>query len=317
MDEEITQPTSPSSLGAELRQAREQKGISFREISNQTKIRELYLQALEDDNYAIFPSRAYFLGFLRNYAKCVGLEIEPLIRKYNTTINVSVNTKDEIGILDRLAKQKPPKTKAKAASNSKLWIAVILLLSALVIAVGIFNLWGKLDLTKLRELPGRAKDSALAIYKKPSPKLTPSATPKIEKSITQNESANGTKTNLAPGVLPQEKRPDIPQTSNDIELKGDTLRLSGTATGSCWVILKKFMVDENGEEKLSEYISDMILREGISKQWTLTDKSEVIEVVIQKPQFVQIEFNQKPFQLPAGTVDPITLRMEKGSLAIK
>ena len=62
-------------LGARLRQAREQRHLTLLQASETTKVRTHYLQALESDDYSAMPSAAQARGFLRIYAEFLGLDL--------------------------------------------------------------------------------------------------------------------------------------------------------------------------------------------------------------------------------------------------
>ena len=63
----------PSTPGEILRTARLRRRISLVEAEQATRIRQRYLQALEDDDYAVLPKGVYSVGFLRNYAIFLGV----------------------------------------------------------------------------------------------------------------------------------------------------------------------------------------------------------------------------------------------------
>lgn len=71
------------SIGSDLKAARESRKISLDTISKRTKIPPKYLEALEEDRYDIFPSHTYAKGFIRAYAKIVGLDPAVLTRQFN------------------------------------------------------------------------------------------------------------------------------------------------------------------------------------------------------------------------------------------
>ena len=56
-----------------LRQQRERLGLSITDISRQLKIREPYLQAIEDGAFDQLPGQTYVTGFVRSYADFLGL----------------------------------------------------------------------------------------------------------------------------------------------------------------------------------------------------------------------------------------------------
>ncbi len=70
-------------LGEELRQRRENKGLSFREVSDATHIGSRFLQAIESDDYSILPGGIFNRGFVRSYARYVGLDEEQALVLYN------------------------------------------------------------------------------------------------------------------------------------------------------------------------------------------------------------------------------------------
>jgi len=66
------------SVGARLRQARELRRLSLQEVSEATKVRTPYLQALENDDLSAIPSAAQARGFLRIYAEFLGVDFGAL-----------------------------------------------------------------------------------------------------------------------------------------------------------------------------------------------------------------------------------------------
>lgn len=68
--------------GKILRAAREERGWTLMDAEEATKIRTRYLQALENEDYAVLPGSAYIKGFLRTYAKQLGLNPDMLVGLY-------------------------------------------------------------------------------------------------------------------------------------------------------------------------------------------------------------------------------------------
>lgn len=64
----------PITLGQKLKETRMKRGLSLAEAAFQTRIREHYLDALENDKYTNLPSTVQGKGFLRNYASFLGLD---------------------------------------------------------------------------------------------------------------------------------------------------------------------------------------------------------------------------------------------------
>lgn len=68
-----------------LIEARKKKGIDLEQATRDTNISKIFLIGLENDNYDDFPAETYVLGFLRNYAKYLGLDEEEIIKLYKQT----------------------------------------------------------------------------------------------------------------------------------------------------------------------------------------------------------------------------------------
>ena len=71
-----------ASFGENLRQAREARNITLQEIAATTKISSRALQALEDEHFEQLPGGIFNKGFVRAYARCVGLDEEKTVAEY-------------------------------------------------------------------------------------------------------------------------------------------------------------------------------------------------------------------------------------------
>lgn len=70
-------------FGEELRREREIRGISLKEISDATKISKRFLEALEKNDHKSLPAPVFTRGFVREYARYVGLNAEEMVNRYN------------------------------------------------------------------------------------------------------------------------------------------------------------------------------------------------------------------------------------------
>lgn len=71
-----------TTLGEKLRAAREERGISISEVAEQTRISSLYLKSIEEDNYKPLPGGIFNKGFVKAYAKYVGLDEQEALQDY-------------------------------------------------------------------------------------------------------------------------------------------------------------------------------------------------------------------------------------------
>ena len=69
-------------VGARLRHAREEKGLSLERLSRVTRVTLPILNAIEQNNPSAIPPRPYGRGFIRAYASAVGLDPEQLVRDF-------------------------------------------------------------------------------------------------------------------------------------------------------------------------------------------------------------------------------------------
>ena len=76
-------------IGNTLKAARESRGVTLEAAEESTKIRRKYLEALEGENFGQLPGRVYIKGFLRNYAKFLGLNADALVSAYEEMVPLS------------------------------------------------------------------------------------------------------------------------------------------------------------------------------------------------------------------------------------
>lgn len=69
-------------IGADLRRARIARQRSIEDVSRTTKISSSVLRAIENDDFAKVPAGLFTRGYLRAYARDVGLDPEEAVRRY-------------------------------------------------------------------------------------------------------------------------------------------------------------------------------------------------------------------------------------------
>lgn len=70
------------SIGARIREAREARGLSLDELARITRIAPHWLSSIERDDASVFPPGPYGPGFVRAYAREVGLDPDRTAREY-------------------------------------------------------------------------------------------------------------------------------------------------------------------------------------------------------------------------------------------
>src|SRR5262245_13045946 len=71
-----------ASFGEELRRERELRDISLKEIAEATKISIKFLEALEQNHFDLLPGGIFNRGFIRAYARFIGVDGEEMVNAY-------------------------------------------------------------------------------------------------------------------------------------------------------------------------------------------------------------------------------------------
>ena len=74
--------SSPDSPGQQLRQAREARKLDTSQVATSLRLAPRAIAAIEQDDYAQLPSPVFIAGYIRSYAKLVGLDPEPLVERF-------------------------------------------------------------------------------------------------------------------------------------------------------------------------------------------------------------------------------------------
>ncbi|MEO9169746.1 MAG: RodZ domain-containing protein [Candidatus Aquilonibacter sp.] len=70
-------------MGERFRAAREARGLSLSDVAEQIRIRSVYLGAIEEENWSAIGAPVYSRGFLRTYARFLGLDPEEVVGEFN------------------------------------------------------------------------------------------------------------------------------------------------------------------------------------------------------------------------------------------
>jgi cytoskeleton protein RodZ len=125
------------SFGERLKKEREQKGISLEDISLETKIGTRLLRALEEEHFDQLPGGIFNKGFVRAYARHLGLDEEQTIADYMSAIGTPPPVVEEaspIQVPQRDSQSERTLRLAQSAAPQEIpWgiLAVVLLVVAL------------------------------------------------------------------------------------------------------------------------------------------------------------------------------------------
>jgi cytoskeleton protein RodZ len=85
----------PETLGEKLRQAREARGYSVSDVAEQTRISPHYIESIESDDYSPLPGGIFNKGFVKSYAKFVGINEQEALSDYSQLMSSTTSTTPE------------------------------------------------------------------------------------------------------------------------------------------------------------------------------------------------------------------------------
>lgn len=119
---------SRSRCGGTLRAEREKQALSTQDVANKLRLSTRQIEAIEADNYASLPEPTIVRGFIRNYAKLLKINAEPLLDAY--TVIVPSNMPYQLTIKPTSNMHVSSKDKPKASSYILAVLATLLILGA-------------------------------------------------------------------------------------------------------------------------------------------------------------------------------------------
>lgn len=83
-------------VGNALRKERESRGVSLADISRETRIGTRFLQALEEENFDLFPGAFYVHYYIKNYLKACGADETNFFNTYQDYLKRALRLNDEL-----------------------------------------------------------------------------------------------------------------------------------------------------------------------------------------------------------------------------
>jgi len=103
-------------LGDEFRAAREARRLSLSDVSEQIHIRSVYLQSIEEEDWSAIAAPVYVRGFIRTYARFLGLDPEQAVERFNATLGDAAQKLHDPVLVARSQRRRP---------SPWLWIAIV------------------------------------------------------------------------------------------------------------------------------------------------------------------------------------------------
>ncbi|MDP3092018.1 MAG: DUF4115 domain-containing protein [Nitrospira sp.] len=109
------------SVGEFFRQVRETKGLTIDEVAAKTRIRSDFVKALEDGNFAKLPDQVFARGFVRSYARSLGLDEEDAIHRFVQSAGAFYEKQDE---RERLKVRQVEEERKRQANRKAVAVAI-------------------------------------------------------------------------------------------------------------------------------------------------------------------------------------------------
>jgi cytoskeleton protein RodZ len=186
-------------IGRILAAAREKQELSIADVARQLRLGAKQIEALEEDDYVSLPGSTFVRGFIRNYARLLQVDPEPLLQSYQ-----------QRAPSEALAMSAPPRGGEFSVYPSKRWMWYAGAVAAMVIAAPLlvyFALGGSDDAPAV----GAAKavkpalrqstvqlPSAVPLQQPASPQITLPAVPQQEAPVAVQQPAAATSMPVQP-----------------------------------------------------------------------------------------------------------------------
>ncbi|HXF94019.1 MAG TPA: RodZ domain-containing protein [Nitrospiraceae bacterium] len=118
------------SIGEFFRQVRETKGLTIDEVASKTRIRSDFVKALEEGNFAKLPDQVFARGFVRSYARSLGLDEEDAIHRFVQSAGAFYEKQEE---RERLRIRQAEEERRRKANRKAVGIAIGVAVLALVL----------------------------------------------------------------------------------------------------------------------------------------------------------------------------------------
>ena len=301
------------SIGEFFKQVRETKGLTIDEVASKTRIRSDFVKALEEGNFAKLPDQVFARGFVRSYARSLGLDEEDAIHRFIQSAGAFYEKQDE---RERLKVRQVQEERKRQANRKAVAIAIGIAVVTLVFLLSReqSSLLVRRSATDLptasgkrmpppagegRDAPARTEtDNPVRNPKsKPAESAAPSSSVRTESGSSRGPGASAG----SPGISGQTAPPLPPPIGNDgplggISLEGateaaDPLVLDLEATELSWVVIQ---IDGGSPQ-------EALLRPGEKAKWKGQDQ---FLLTLGNAGGVKAELNGKPQKAfgPSGKV---------------
>ncbi len=284
VENEVLAPTVGESLSA----AREAQNLSVEDVARSLKIAVRQVEALESGDYTVLPGITFVKGFIRNYAKSLGLDADALL--------AALQRQMPSGSFQPISS--PNQGIEISTSSTKPWLWVVLVLMVVVISVPL------LLYEKLNKGIRPADPVVKAVVAPVAPTLPPAAieAPVIESGVTSLPTPALDAAPIGQLEVLIKQTPDAAKSSGavpPVAITSGTGSVKMSFSKDAWVEVR----DKNGIKIYSQ------LNRAGSEQ--MVQGNPPLALVVGHAASVKITYNGKPVDLsPYINVDVARLTLE-------
>jgi cytoskeleton protein RodZ len=254
--------TAPYDTGQDLKAIRETRGLSLDDIFQATRVSMITLQALENEDFKALPPPVYARNFIRKYARAVGIDEKPFLKRYERYLEDQNPPREDRGV------QRPWPEASRRYRFLFGSLAIVIVAGIVVYALILY------DQSERKKPPGQPIGSSLAEQVKPEPAMPTSPVnmekPTVVDSTQVRGSANvsppaqtsaATTPTASPGSIPVTGKPATPPA---ITASGGKITLFIEARELSWLRITEgrnpsFQVLLKPGEKIERTASDFFL----------------------------------------------------------
>ncbi|MHB8115309.1 MAG: RodZ domain-containing protein [Acidithiobacillus ferrivorans] len=271
-------PITGGEISQDLRTAREAHGWSLHQVAERLHITEAQVKGLEDGNYAALPGAAFARGFLKNYARLLELDPEPLLKTYDAS-NEGSGLHPSENVL--------PNCEGPLLDYSRR----MLIFSVLVTMAIIVAAWWFWSQQRAQSLPATATSPTAIKHPAPSAPVLRGAPSSVSPAV------------LAPHAVTQAAVVAVAQSAAPVAVSQFASAAAGPGlafqfSANCWVQVK----DASGKTLLAA-----LGQRG--KVLRVDSGTPPYHILVGKASAVVISYNGKPVPLPANALGVARLQI--------
>jgi cytoskeleton protein RodZ len=288
---ELSEDMELVSPGAMLREARKALLLSQEHIASKLKFKVGIVQNIENDTFDPLIPVTFNRGYLVNYAKLVGVEVEDVLASYDALDAATIQRTEMLSFSRETAKQ--------AEHSLVMWLSYFIV----AVLIGLTILWWQQE-SRQQENDSSSVIPSITLVKKNNDRVAvgsvQSTSLNEDKTLTDNNDKTNVDISVAPLVLALDAEQSIGNASTDAvvnDASPPAVPMISTAVftfySDCWVNI----FDATGDR----------LAWGVKKSgYVMTIQGKApLSITVGKPDLTSIIFNGQPVDMSAFNVGNI------------